>query len=194
MKKTLLALSLTAAAGMMLTSCAAGMEPTPSASPSASPTVTVTNVPAAEPETMPDSGADSPMGLLPDESASPDPTAEGVTSVSDARKAVESIEDELEKLSEVDNAQVMLAGNTAVVALEFDDQYQGGLDDRLREIVRERVNGVISGVSVIEITDDLGLMGELEKLGDSLDGAADMDSLRSEMEKIIQRITGGSAA
>ena len=137
---------------------------------------------------------DDPLGLLPDESASPNPEAEGVTTVTDARRAVEQIEDELEKLSEVDDAQVVLIGNTAAVALEFDDQYQGGIDDRLREIVQERVDGVISGVSVIEITDDTGLMDELEKLGDRLDSATDMTDIRTELDAIIQRITGNTSA
>lgn len=194
MKKTFLAASLMAAAGMMLTACSTGAEPMATTSPSTAPTTLVTTSPSTQPEATQDVGTDDPMGLLPDESASPDPQAEGVTSVTDARKAVETIEDELEKLSEVDDAQVVLIGNTAAVALEFDDQYQGGIDDRLREIIKERVDGVISGVNVIEITDDMGLMDELEKLGDRLDSATDMEGLRTELDAIIQKITGRQAA
>ncbi len=194
MKKTFLAASLMAAAGMMLTACSTGAEPMATTSPSTAPTTLVTTSPSTQPEATQDVGTDDPMGLLPDESASPDPQAEGVTSVTDARKAVETIEDELERLSEVDDAQVVLIGNTAAVALEFDDQYQGGIDDRLREIIKERVDGVISGVNVIEITDDMGLMDELEKLGDRLDSATDMEGLRTELDAIIQKITGRQAA
>lgn len=194
MKKTFLAASLMAAAGIMLTACSTGAEPMATTSPSTAPTTLVTNSPSTQPEATQDVGTDDPMGLLPDESASPDPQAEGVTSVTDARKAVETIEDELERLSEVDDAQVVLIGNTAAVALEFDDQYQGGIDDRLREIIKERVDGVISGVNVIEITDDMGLMDELEKLGDRLDSATDMEGLRTELDAIIQKITGRQAA
>lgn len=194
MKKTFLAASLMAAAGIMLTACSTGAEPMATTSPSTAPTTLVTTSPSTQPEATQDVGTDDPMGLLPDESASPDPQAEGVTSVTDARKAVETIEDELEKLSEVDDAQVVLIGNTAAVALEFDDQYQGGIDDRLREIIKERVDGVISGVNVIEITDDMGLMDELEKLGDRLDSATDMEGLRTELDAIIQKITGRQAA
>lgn len=194
MKKTFLAASLMAAAGIMLTACSTGAEPMATTSPSTAPTTLVTTSPSTQPEATQDVGTDDPMGLLPDESASPDPQAEGVTSVTDARKAVETIEDELERLSEVDDAQVVLIGNTAAVALEFDDQYQGGIDDRLREIIKERVDGVISGVNVIEITDDMGLMDELEKLGDRLDSATDMEGLRTELDAIIQKITGRQAA
>lgn len=194
MKKTFLAASLMAAAGMMLTACTTGAEPIATTSPSTAPTALVTTSPSALPDATRGAGTADPTGLLPGESTSPDPQAEGVTSVADARKAVEAIEDELEKLSEVDDAQVVLIGNTAAVALKFDDQYQGGVNDRLREIVKERVDGVISGVSVIEITDDAGLMDELEKLGDRLDGATDMEGLRTELEGIIQKITGKKPA
>lgn len=196
MKKTLLAATLMAAAGLMLTSCATGAEPTPTESPSNSPMATESMQPSPTESAMPmdpaGMTAEDGMGLVPDESMAP--AAEGVTTAEDARRTVEQIEEELERLSEIDSAQVVIVGNTAAVALEFDDQYQGGLDDRLREIVRERVNGVISGVNVIEITDDMGLMDELEKLGDSLEGAADMDKLRTELDAIIQRITGKNPA
>lgn len=98
------------------------------------------------------------------------------------------------KLSEVEDAQVVLAGHQAAVALKFDAQYQGGIDDRMREIVQERIDGVISGVNVVEITEDEGLMSELEKLGDRLDDATDMTELRNELDAIMERITGKKTA
>ena len=195
MKKTLLALSLMAAAGMMLTACASTTEPMATTSPSTSPSAAVTTSPSAMPQSTMGTGTAEPMGLLPDESTSP-AAAQGVTSIEEARKAAEAIEDELEKLSEVDDAQVVLSGTTAAVALEFDEQYQGGIDERMRKIVQERVDGVVRGVTVVEITDDASLMDELEKLGDRMKSTLDldMDKLRTELEAIIQRITGGRSA
>ena len=123
-------------AGLMLTGCAAGTEPTPSPSPSA----TVSESPSTMPETTNGILPDPSAGVMPEGTGEPDmglvPEDAGVTTAADARRAVEAIEDELERLSEVKDAQVVLAGDTAVVALTFDSQYQGGLDDRMREIVR----------------------------------------------------------
>lgn len=135
---------------------------------------------------------DDASELMPDITGETAPA--GAVTAEDARKAVERIEDELEKLSEVEDAQVVLAGHQAAVALKFDAQYQGGIDDRMREIVQERIDGVISGVDVVEITEDEGVMSELEKLGDRLDDSADMTELRNELDAIMERITGKRAA
>lgn len=179
-------------AGLMLTSCAAGTEPTPSPSPSAA----VSESPSAQPEATNGIMPDTSAGVMPEGTGGPGtglvPEEEGVTTAADARRAVEAIEDELERLSEVKDAQVVIAGDTAVVALTFDSQYQGGLDDRMREIVRERIDGVVKGIKTVEITEDTDLMTELEKLGDRLDGEADMAEIRRELDTLINRITGKS--
>lgn len=192
MKRTLLAACLAAMAGLMLTSCAAGTEPTPSPSPSAA----VSESPSAQPEATNGIMPDTSAGVMPEGTGEPGtglvPEEEGVTTAADARRAVEAIEDELERLSEVKDAQVVIAGDTAVVALTFDSQYQGGLDERMREIVRERIDGVVKGIKTVEITEDTDLMTELEKLGDRLDGEADMAEIRRELDTLINRITGKS--
>ena len=190
MKSTLLAACLAAMAGLMLTSCAAGTEPTPSPSPSAA----VSESPSAQPEATNGMMPDTSAGVMPEGTGGPGtglvPEEEGVTTSADARRAVEAIEDELERLSEVKDAQVVIAGDTAVVALTFDSQYQGGLDERMREIGRERSDGVVKGIKTVEITAATDLMTALEKLGDRLDGEADMAEIRRELDTLINRITG----
>lgn len=190
MKRTLLAACLAAMAGLMLTGCAAGTEPIPSPSPSAA----VSESPSTQPEATGGIMPDTSTGVMPEGTGQPGtglvPEEEGVTTAADARRAVEAIEDELERLSEVKDAQVVIAGDTAVVALTFDSQYQGGLDDRMREIVRERIDGVVKGIKTVEITEDTDLMTELEKLGDRLDGEADMAEIRRELDTLINHITG----
>lgn len=201
MKKALIPLLLTALL-VTFTGCATQETPAPTASPSASPTTTSMPMtsPGAAVDDMITDTTDDPMatdGSMGDEpltpTASEQPAAEGVTTVSDARKAIDDIEDELERLSEVDDAQVVIAGNDAAVALEFDSQYQGGIDDRLREIVKERISSVISGVNNIAITTDQALMEQLESLGDRLEGAADMADIQNELNAIINKITTAKA-
>lgn len=196
MKKALIPMCL--AALLMLSSCKSKEEPMNTASPTSSPTATTS--PMTSPGAMVD-------GIIPDmtgepgmtgddlipPTASQQPEAQGVTSVSDARKAIEDIEDELERLSEVDDAQVVVAGKNAAVALEFEPEYQTGVDDRLREIVKERIGSVISGVENIFITTDKTLMDQLETLGDRLEGAADMTDVQNELNAIINKIKSAQA-
>jgi len=88
---------------------------------------------------------------------------------------------------------VVIAGNSAAVALEFDDQYQGGIDDRLREIVQERIDGVVRGVTNVVITEERSFMDQLEMLGDRLESATDLTDLQNELNAIINQIEAGMA-
>ena len=207
MKKTLLtlsALSLT----LMLGSCrakqdmtSATSQPTTSASPTASPQVTTIAPGMTEGTTDTMDGADGMDnitngtngmdGILPGSTMIPEST--GVTSMDKAKRVIEQIEDELERLSEVDDAEVVIAGNKAAVGLEFDDQYKAGVDDRLRKIVKERIDSVISGISTVAVTADKGIMDAIESLGERLDTMADMSALENDLDAIIRKINGANA-
>lgn len=200
MKKILLTLSLLSAA-LMMTACTTGPDMT-----------TATNSPAPTTTTFPDMLPEA-TGMLPDlqegmddmgeaagdmvDSLTGQPTAvpesTGVTSMDKARRVVEQIEDELERLSEVDDAQVVIAGNKAAVALEFDDQYKAGIDDRLRGIVKERIDSVINGVSTIAVTSDPAIMDALESLGEKLETMSDMTALQTDLDAIIRKINSAQA-
>ena len=196
MKKTLLTLTLLTGA-LSMTACTTATDMV-TATNSPVPTVSATEYATDFPQQLP-----METGMLPQvqdgtnemlEGMTGQPTAvpeaTGVTSMEKARRVVEQIEDELERLSEVDDAQVVIAGNKAAVALEFDDQYQGGIDDRLRGIVKERIDSVISGVTDVSITSDATIMDALETLGERLETMSDMTALQSDLDAIIRRIEG----
>lgn len=197
MKKILLTLSLITGA-LLMTACTSGPDMT-TATNSPAPTTTATSTPELMPQAtgmMPqiESGIDSVIdGMTGQPTATVMPESTGVTSMDKARRVVESIEDEVERLSEVDDAQVVIAGNKAAVALEFDDQYRGGVDDRLRGIVKERIASVISGIDTIAITTDEKLMDALETLGERLDTMSDMSALQSDLDAIIRKINAAQA-
>ena len=197
MKKTLLTLSALSLA-LMLGSCrakqdmtSATSQPTTSASPTASPQTTMIVPGTTDGTTDTMDGANALDGVLPDSTMIPEST--GVTSMDKAKRVIEQIEDELERLSEVDDAEVIIAGNKAAVALEFDDQYKAGVDDRLRKIIKERIDGVISGISTIAVTADNGIMDTIESLGERLDTMSDMNALESDLDAIIRKINGTNA-
>lgn len=207
MKKTLLTLSALSLA-LMLGSCrakqdmtSATSQPTTSASPTASPQVTMIAPGMTEGTTDTMDGADGMDnitngangmdGILPGSTMIPEST--GVTSMDKAKRVIEQIEDELERLSEVDDAEVVIAGNKAAVGLEFDDQYKAGVDDRLRKIVKERIDSVISGISTVAVTADKGIMDAIESLGERLDTMADMSALENDLDAIIRKINGANA-
>lgn len=211
MKKALLTLSAVALS-VMLTGCTsnknkttATSEPTSTATATSSPDVTMV-IPGTTDgmmdgmmddmmdgtgttDTM--DGANGTDSVLPGSTVIPEST--GVTSMDKARRVIEQLEDELERLSEVDDAEVIIAGNKAAIGLEFDSQYKAGLDDRLRGIVKDRIDGVISGISTVAITADETITDAIESLGERLDTMADMAALQSDLDAIIKKINGASA-
>lgn len=188
-KKTHLLLML-ALSATLLASCSVG-EPDVTATqplPSYLPTETL------NPNTvLPGLGEDI---LLPDgEMNTPlDREAAGVTSMDKARRVIEQLEEELERLSEVKEAHVIIAGNKAAVALALDDQYKAGIDDRFRKIIRERIDGVIGGIDTVALTTDKSVMDALEALQDRLDSVSDMSSLQAELDKILQTMNAAKSA
>lgn len=198
MKRKLIPILLTAALAT-LTACAADAQPMQTVSP----TMPATQAPMTLPGTNDGMGTDG-MGtdgagtdgtLTPGGTTTGEPgmgtgapEAQGVTSVTNARKAMEQIEDELERLSEVTDAQVVVAGNTAAVALQFDKQYQGGIDERLEKMVQERIKGVVSGITNVAVTQDTNVFDQLDKLGERMETASDMAAIQSDLDALVSRI------
>ena len=194
---TLTALSLT----LTLTSCKSAKDMVTATSEPMSTASATPNVTTVQPGAtnglmdgmMDDAmdGANGMDGILPNSTVIPEST--GVTTMDKAKRVIEQIEDELERLSEVDDAEVVIAGNKAAVGLEFDDQYKAGLDDRLRGIVKDRIDSVISGISTVAITADETVMDAIESLGERLDTMSDMTALQSDLDAIIRKINGLNA-
>lgn len=182
--KRILIPTILALLAISLASCAADTTPMQTAQPTTQVTANPSPTTMME-DTLPD---DTLMNTETPADMTGAPEAQGVTSVTNARKAIEQIEDELERLSEVTDAQVIVAGNTAAVALQFDKQYQGGIDDRLEKMVKERIKGVVSGVDNVHVTQDTNLFDQLDKLGDRLDGASDMADIQTELDAIVNKI------
>lgn len=193
MKRTFLALGALSLA-LALSGCTSATDMTTATS---KPTSTATATPTPRPTTvLPEST--NPIdgvtdGTAPMTDATVIPESTGVTSMDKARKAIEQIEEELERLSEVDDAEVIIAGSKAAVALEFDDQYRAGVDERLRTIVKERINGVVSGISTLAVTADEAVMDAIESLGEQLDTLSDMNSLESDVDAIIRKVNSTNA-
>lgn len=173
MKKCLIPLLLILAV-CLLTGC--GSKTEAEMAPSASPMASML------PADLPDASMTTPGAGMVGQTVN---TMVGVTTAAKARDAVEKIEEELVRLSEVDEAQVIVAGTTAVVALDFDAQYQSGVTDRVEKMVKERIQSVVSGVENVIVTDDAAIAQALKKLGDRLDGEADMTELEGELRKLI---------
>lgn len=170
----------------LMTGCASSADTLASPSPAATETQ-----PAVMPSVMPENSSDP--------SASPSPGAEGgegttvgggggVTTLNEAKQTSEQIDDAVEKLTEVADAEVVAVGTLALVGVQFDDQYKGGLDDRVKKMILARAQTVDSEIDSVAVTDDESLVSRIEELSDALESASSLGEIAAQAETLAEQI------
>ena len=155
MKKGILALLCIVMAGMVLSGCAArtasGTTATAAPVMTNSPMAT-TNAPAngatVSPEMSPDMNNGAAMGAQTGTTAG---AANGTgmngnsaMTPAQAGRLAEQIAEAVERISEISDAEVVIdSGSRVLVAVEFEDQYQAGLDERMKQMIVQAVQKVL---------------------------------------------------
>ena len=184
MKKGWMLLGISVLSLTALTGCTSSADTMPSPSPSA--TMSATASPSVT--TSPMASLSPAMTVSPDTEGVP----AGINSVEDSKRVSERVSEEVEKLSEIDDAEALVAGNIALVGVEFDSQYQGGLTDRVKEMVQERVDMVDKTVTTVHVTDDGEMMTRIAELREKLDDMNfTFEQLQTKLLEIGSAITGG---
>ena len=174
MKKTWLLLVFCTVCALTLVGCTSNADTLPSASPSTSlspsPTMMATTSPTA--------------------TTSPSTTA-GAMTLEDSRRIAEAIDEEVEKLSEISESSVVVSGNMALVGVTFDTSYQGGVTDRITEMIDTRIATVDKAITAVHVTDDKTLVAEIQKLSDEVQkGEITFSQLQTRMLEISNTISG----
>ena len=182
MKRTLLQAAALLVCALALTACAAESEPLTSPPPTAG---TATAQPSASAQPSPSDMATQTAGQT------ESPMAMGVQDADMARRAAEELKNELEQLSEVTDAKVVIAGQQAAVGLTFDAQYQAGVTDRMRDMVKERLDGVVTGVTRLAVTDDPAQLETIGQLSEQLQNATDLTDIENKLSALINKMEAG---
>ena len=181
MKRTLMLLALTLLSAALLTGCVS------SADTLASPTPGATNM---LDNLLPGGGVNTLSPAQTDGTAiQPEGTPAPAASVEDARKTAKAMEEAVEKLSEVDDAYVITVGDTALVGLEFEKQYQGETDERLKKMVLARLQTVDKNIAKVAVTSDEPLVTGIEALTEALKSASSLDDVNKRAEEMLKQLT-----
>ena len=180
MKKTLLILMLTLLSAVMLTGCASNADTL------ASPTPGATNM---MDNLLPGTGTATESPMTDNATMQPDGTAAPAATIEDTRKNVQAMEEALEKLSEVDDAYVITLGDTALVGLEFEKQYQGGTDERLKKMVLARLQTVDKNIAKVAVTSYEPLVTSIEALTEVLKSASSLEDVNRRAEEVLKQLT-----
>ena len=202
MKKSILILLCIVMAGMALSGCASRKASGTTAT--AAPIVTNSPMATASPDTA-TASPDAGMGMTGSSTSSPmsgttdtmnnsmmpgSNSASGMTPAQ-ADRLAERVEEAVERLSEIDDAEAIVDSDSRVlIAVEFDDQYSAGLDERMKEMIVEAVQKVDDGLTDVEITDDSTLYGQIKSLAERMTKATGLDELADDFGDLWNRITG----
>ena len=194
MKRILILLAITLLSLALFTACTSNADTMPQTSPTAS------SAPSAMPTTQPAGTMEPSISMSPSATQGTagvggmdnTPANGGVNTVEDARRVSDQIADEVEKLSEIDNAEAVVAGNIALVAIEYDDQYQGGLTDRLKDMITERVETIDKAITSVHVSDSREMYATIKELRNSLTSAnLSFEELQTKLLSLGSTISGG---
>lgn len=184
MKKIWLIPILCLSLALLLSGCASNADTMASPSPSASPMTS----PSYEPTTSP-MATENPAGQTDGTNMTSAAAGGGITTLEDAKKKSEDMEDAIEKLTEVDEAYVVAVGNVALVAVDFGAQYQGALDERLQKMILTRVQGVDKGITSIAVATDEANTQAVKELSEALEDASSLSTITAQAEALAKKLT-----
>ena len=206
MNKTMMALLLVMAAALLLGGCAANASgTTATAAPIVTNSPMATSAPAASPAadagmtgTSDVNGMDNAAGMTGTGAMNSaggmgnTGTASPMSSMTpaEAGRMAERIAESVERISEIDDAEVVLSDDRVLVAVEFEEQYAAGLDERMKRMITEAVQKVDDGLTDISITDDDTLYGQVKGLGERVAKATGLDELADDFGDLWDRVTG----
>jgi len=200
MKKSILLVLAVLAALLVLAGCSLGNTDTMGGTKEPAVTFTpdtATMAPAttmAPMTTMEPAGSMNPAGsMAPESSMTPNDnsmSAAAAMTPAEAGKLAEKIAEAVERISEIDDAEVIVRDNRALVAVEFDDQYSAGLDDRMKQLITETVEKEDSAITEVSITDDNTLYGQVKSLAERIGKATGFDELADDIGDLWSRVTG----
>jgi len=118
-----------------------------------------------------------------------EPTA--AASAFDWNSGAQDVEAAIEQLSEIGNARVAIAGNTALVGVTFDEAYRGDMTERIRDMIAgvvRKADPAIQRVAVTAAEDDVSKIFEFT---DSIraDATKTFDNFKNDIERIINNVT-----
>ncbi len=181
-------LTMLCALALVLLGGCAGAEVLPSPSPAATTLMPSPSIlPPIAPVASPSPGAGTPT------TTAPGTTGAAITTMDEAKKVSQDLETELEKLSEVSEAAVAAAGDTAVVGLTFDSQYKGGLTQRITDMVNDRVGTVNTAVQNIGVTAQAAQVKSVQDLAATMEkSGTTMATLQTQVDALFKTITANA--
>lgn len=105
--------------------------------------------------------------------------------IADSQKKAETIKTSLEKLSEIEKANVIVVGNTAIVGCKISKEAKDINDTK--NMVADRVKGLDKSIKNVAVSDSADIMSRINKLSSNITKSKDINEINNEVNKIIEK-------
>ena len=101
----------------------------------------------------------------------------------------QDVEDAIMQLSEVSDSRVVIAGNTALVGVKFDEAYQGEMTERIREMIAGVVKQADPAIEVVAVTDETDDVNGIYDISDKVRAGQKFDEFKDDITSMVRNAT-----
>ena len=112
-----------------------------------------------------------------------------VQSTYDWQTGAQNVENSIMQLSEISDARVLVAGNTALVGVKFDSAYKGELTDRIREMIAGVVKQADPTIQTVAVTAQDKDVTEIYTMSDKVRAGEQMNTFNEDILAIVRNST-----
>jgi YhcN/YlaJ family sporulation lipoprotein len=104
-----------------------------------------------------------------------------------SRKA-EQIAEKIERLNNIDEAYVLISGNTAIVGVDMDRNVQGQITNDLKARIENIVKDTANNIKNVSVTADPDLLTRIEKMAEDIANGRPITGFAEQFQEILRRI------
>ena len=101
----------------------------------------------------------------------------------------DKIANNVANLKEVNDATVIISGNTAIVGVDIKNQIEGNLTTNLKKKVESTVRNTDKNIKNVTVTADADIFQRIQNIGRDIRTGKPISGFGNEIEEIIRRIT-----
>lgn len=105
------------------------------------------------------------------------------------RKTAKKIADRIEEIQGIDDAYVLISGDTAIVGVDMDNEAQGQITRDLKQRIERTVKNVDNDIKNVSITADPDLLTRIRNMFKDMDEGNPVEGFVDQFEEILRRIT-----
>ena len=130
-----------------------------------------------------------PQGMTGGQASDGQNASNGAGGSFDWTRNASQVEARLKQISEIDDARVVVTGNTALVGVHFNRAYQGEMTERIREMVAAEVMAADPQITTVAVTANDDDVDSVFDLSERTQLGRDLDTLKDDIEEIVRNAT-----